>query len=637
MALNDAFSVKVNGNANPVQDVDVGGTSVTLVVQNRIQFGDTITVSYDVPVTSKITDRFGNELASFADKSVDNELPDPSDTDPPIFEDAATDEEGREISISFDEPVLAAIPPEPVRNLGELDSGEDTENANRYFIQWRWSPGLAGEDNAHDFYQYRFREVTTPASAWGNYVRNETGEVRLGNLKPNATYEIEVVASNVGGNSDPVTDVADTPIVSSGKAPINFRVTDKGRKADGSAFKFFMEFAFSRDSTDTAPLTRYEYRSKETSGSAWTGWVDNGTDLTFEIDSFSRNTSYDIEVRLVNFIGVSDAASVTDMITFNKPDAATNVAAAGSRTGMAGSYAYQLAVTWEYSGDSETAPVDGFSIQYRENTVSSWTLATNTVLAADARAYTITGLDHTKQYDIRVNAANSVGVTRTRLDDIAAFTKPGPVTMVTCAHVIIGPVGGRVNQVVYGWQLPPQDGTNTVDDVLIRTRKSTGSWGAFTSQGATTTTHTIMNADDNTTYEIEVKTRNSAGDSAVATESCEVKTLRTISAPEAYVYSSSGLIQATAFGWTNEDKWAEFEYHLGGENSFRPLQDAGTAQRLVTLPADPEEFDFVFASAVLGTPAPDGTTFSGTMVRIRFLNASKEPTTEWGVIQATEL
>ena len=123
--INEAFTVEVNGNDNPVEEVDVGGSSVTLVVQNRLAFGDTITVTYEPPTTSKITDRFGNELAAFADQTVENELPDPNDTDPPEFDGAETDSEGLEISISFNEDIEASVPPNMPVELALLDDRPD--------------------------------------------------------------------------------------------------------------------------------------------------------------------------------------------------------------------------------------------------------------------------------------------------------------------------------------------------------------------------------------------------------------------------------------------------------------------------------------------------------------------------------
>ena len=480
MALDKAFSVSVNGTDNPVEEVDVGGSSVTLRVRNRIEFGDTITVSYAVPADSKITDIFGNELAAFANATVENARPDPSDTDPPDFDGAETDKEGREISISFDEDILAAIPPNAVVNLDELDNGEDSQNENRYYIEWRWSPGQETGDNDRDYYQYRVREVTTPVTAWGAYTRNETGSVRVGNLKPNTTYEIEVIATNVGGDSATTTDTADTPIVESGLAPVNFRVTTKGRILDGSTYKYQATFAYARDTTDTAPLTRYEYRHKKTADVGWSGWTDNGTDLTFTIDTLDRNVSYDFEVRLVNFIGASPASSVTDTVEFDAPNALVNLTASGERTGSSGSYAYQLNLAWELPSVDDTNTID--SIRYRYRTDPDVGFSGWTTLAADATAVSITGLEHTKTYDVQVQSVNSAGNGTVQVvDDVIAFAKPDPVTMLTCVFTRLT---NRTNNVTYSWDNPAVSTDKTVDEVLTRVRKTTDSWGAFVSQAA---------------------------------------------------------------------------------------------------------------------------------------------------------
>ena len=150
--INEAFTVEVNSTNNPVQEVDVGGSSVTLVVQNRIAFGDTITVTYEPPTTSKITDRFGNALEAFSDQTVDNELPDPNDTDPPVFDGAETDSEGLEISISFDEDIEASIPPNMPVELALLDDDPDPVNEHRYILEFRWSPGIENDQTERDYY-----------------------------------------------------------------------------------------------------------------------------------------------------------------------------------------------------------------------------------------------------------------------------------------------------------------------------------------------------------------------------------------------------------------------------------------------------------------------------------------------------
>ena len=625
MALDKAFSVRVNNVANPVEEVDVGGSGVTLRVQNRIEFGDTITVSYTVPATSKITDIFGNQLAAFANRTVDNERPDPSDSDPPVFEDASTDKTGREISISFDEDILAAIPPNPVINLDELESGDDPENMNRFYIEWRWSPGEESGDNDREYYQYRYREVTNPASAWSDYTRNETGSVRIGNLKPNATYEIEVVSTNVGGNSDPVTDTADSPIVESGLAPINFQITSKGRKLDGSNYKYFAIFSYARDASDTAPLTRYEYRLKKTSSNTWGGWTGNGTALTFEVDTLERNVSYDFQVRLVNFIGASGESELTDTVTFNKPDAATDLAAAGQRTGSSGSYGYQIDLSWVLPSVDATNTID--SIRYRYKTSSASNYGSWTTIAGTATSVSITGLAHTTLYDIQLQTVNSTGKSAVSLDDALAFAKPDPVTMLTCVFTRLT---NKTNNVTYSWSLPAASSDKTIDEVLTRVRKTTDSWGAFVSQTADFNTETVTNATDNSTYEIQVKTSNNVGESAVVTASCDVQVLGPGPTIEVFINLAAYLVQVVASGWEiPATKSIEWEYHLGGETAWRSLgiKDVSTLG----------EFEIVLVNTRWSEGSlPQGTTLAGTRGRLRGLDGNGDPLTEWSIATAVE-
>ena len=231
--INEAFTVEVNGTDNPVEEVDVGGSSVTLVVQNRLAFGDTITVTYEPPTTSKITDRFGNELAAFTDQTVDNELPDPNDTDPPEFDGAETDSEGLEISISFNEDIEASVPPNMPVELGLLDSREDPVNDHRYILEFRWSPGIENDQTERDYYEYRIREVTDPVTAWPAWARVDAGNVAIDNLPPNRMYEFAARAVNLGGPSPEETIVVSTPTVVAGLPLLNFEVTSKGRKLDG--------------------------------------------------------------------------------------------------------------------------------------------------------------------------------------------------------------------------------------------------------------------------------------------------------------------------------------------------------------------------------------------------------------------
>ena len=526
MALEKAFKVLVDGVNNPVREVDVGGSNVTLIVTDTIDFGDDIKVSYTKPDTSQITDLNGNDLDSFVDKVVDNSVLDPNDADPPIFDGAETDQFGTEISISFDEDIVAAIPPNPVVNLSELETGEDTANENRYYIIWRWSPGDESNDNPRDYYEYRFRQVASPVNAWSNYARLTAGQIRIGNLLPNAQYEIEVRAVNNGGTSDGLVDQADTPTVQAGKPPVSFRITNRGRKLDGSTYKYFMNLAYERDASDTDPITRYEYRFKESTSDTWGGWVNNSLTETFSIDTLKRNTQYDFEVRTINFIGASVAATVQGTVTFNTPNTPDNFTATPSRGGdSTNGWTYQIALSWQKPADDNTNTVDGFRYRYKLSTADSfgsWVTVSKTTVSA-----TITGLTHTVLYDIELEATNNEGSsTVQKQENILIFQVPGGVDSLAGVTSNAGTVDTPNLQIQWTWALPTVDSTNTIDDVQVRTREISNAWGstAFVSKGAAATSHSINMLSEGT-YEIEVKVINSAGDSEVSSNQVKITVL----------------------------------------------------------------------------------------------------------------
>ena len=518
MTLEKAFKVSVEGVDNPIREVDVGGSSVTLVVENVIEFGDDIEVSYEKPATSQITDLNGNDLASFTNKVVENSVVDPNDADPPEFDGAETDKFGTEVSVSFDEDIVAAIPPNSPVNVGVLDVGADTGNANRFFIIWRWSPGDESNDNPRDYYEYRYRKVETPAAAWSNYARVTAGEITVDNLPPNASYEIEVRAVNNGGTSDGTTHIADTPTVEAGNKPINFTVDAKGRRLDGSTYKYYIDLSYQRDPEDTEPITRFEYRYKESTVNIWGAWISNALNTTFRLDGIKRNTQYDIEVRTINFIGASDEAELQETVTFSVPNTPTNLTVTPARGGdKTNGWTYKIDIGWDRPTEDDTNTIDGWRYRYKlstANTFGSWVTVANAASSAS-----ITGLTHTVKYDIELEAVNNEGgSTASTEDDVLIFTAPNPVFSLITNTSNAGTVDTPNLTIEWGWLLPTTDSTNTIDDVQVRTRNKANAWGstAFVSKGADGTSHSINMLDEGT-YEIEIKTVNSAGDSTVQT------------------------------------------------------------------------------------------------------------------------
>ena len=631
MALKDAFAVKVDGVDNEVTEVEVSGSSINLKVMDMVDFGDSVVVSYTKPNTSPITDLFGNELDSFVDKDVDNEVLDPDDSDPPMFDGASTDKEGFEISISFDEDVVAAVPPPAVTQLNELDSGEDTANEYKYFIEWRWSPGIATADNAHQYYQYRYRKVTVPESPWSGYNRVNQGSVKIGNLDPNSTFEIGVVGTNVGGNGPEQTDTADTPTVIAGTQPQNFRVTNKGRKLVGAAYQFFMDLAYERDPSDTQPLTRYEYRFKLASNPTWGGWTSNGTDLSFTLDNLTDDVAYDIQVRMVTIIGASVIAELQDTVHFDVPPSPDNFTATPSRGGdKTNGWTYSIKLSWSNPNHDDTREIDNFRYRYKLNSAGgwgSWVSVSSTTFAA-----TITGLTHTVGYDVQLEALNHEGSsTRQSVTNLVIFTKPPAVSMINSVVSKVDVMGTATNQIAWAWQVPVTDTSNTLDDVQVRTRNKTGAWGNFVSKGAAGAQHQLRGLADGNTYQITIRTSNSAGNTDVIDE-VEFNVLAKAPFPEINVFTN--IIYATSIQGIPlpDTKFVEYEFRVNSSAAWQPCAPNGpraSPAYYVAVPSNFGEFDFVarnfeFSGWVRGT----------SQMRFRGVGAAPtyKPLTEWAVL-----
>ena len=628
--IDEAFTVEVNGTDNPVEEVDVGGSSVTLVVRNRIAFGDTITVTYEPPTSSKLTDRFGNVAGAFTDQSVENNLLDPNDMTPPEFDGAETDDEGLEISISFDEDIEAAIPPNAPVELSILDEGEDTDNEHRYFVEPRWSPGEEDDQTERDYYEYRYREITVPVTAWPTWVRVDRGSVRLGNLGPNRRFNFEVRAVNLGGPSPAATLEFATPTVVAGLPLLNFEVTRKGRKLDGSTYKYFAEFSYARDPSDTGPFTRFEYRHKKVADAGWGGWTDNGSATTFEIDTFERNVPYDTEARQVNFIGASTAVSLTETVTFNAPSDLKSFSASGSRAGEAGSYTYPLRLDFSPGPSGDTNTLDGFRYRYRLDTASnfgSWA-----AVDKDARTTSVSGLTHTVGYDIEFEAVNSAGSSKKEtLDSFMIFTKPDPVRELAGVDFETGPVGGRINNVIWTWKLNSTDPSKTIDDVLTRVRQQPAAFGAFVSKGATAISQTETNLTGAAKHEIEIKTANSAGESAVLSHVVDVKVLDP--GPRLEMNNFNGSTISITVGSVDgvKVKNIEFEYRADAQSDWSPVNRGGLQNTPFYMAYNGVGDDGMSIDHYFIAPNFESGYVTGGIFRVRGVGASPnyEPATLW--------
>ena len=69
-----AFTVSGVTDDPSVDNVAVSGTDVTLTLSGNVVYGDTVTVSYTKPGSNPLQDLVGDDVASFTDESVTNNV-----------------------------------------------------------------------------------------------------------------------------------------------------------------------------------------------------------------------------------------------------------------------------------------------------------------------------------------------------------------------------------------------------------------------------------------------------------------------------------------------------------------------------------------------------------------------------------
>ena len=104
--------------------------------------------------------------------------------------------------------------------------------------------------------------------------------------------------------------------------------------------------------------------------------------------------------------GTSTAGPVVEITLAYPPAAPTDLQATDVR-------ATEIDITWtDPDGEPNTSPEDGYRVYTSRDGGSTWTEVAD--LAADTESYTITGLLHGEQYDIRVEAYNAYGTASTQ-------------------------------------------------------------------------------------------------------------------------------------------------------------------------------------------------------------------------------
>ena len=232
-------------------------------------------------------------------------------------------------------------------------------------------------------YAYRYREGSKTWSRWTSAGTALTAT--LTGLKKGTAYSVEVRAVNAIGES-PVATATATTKTTAPTAPRNLRTRTLGTSVE-------LSWTAPADNGGTAIL-RYEYRYRETVDGTWRNWATVGRSLSRTVSRLQAKTRYTFQVRAVNTIGESPAATASALTSQTLPTAPTAVTVVV----LSGTTAL---LTWKSPGD-----VTGFQVNWAAGSSvgSNWRSGRGT-----QTSYVVTGLNRQTQYAFSVRGVNRAG------------------------------------------------------------------------------------------------------------------------------------------------------------------------------------------------------------------------------------
>ncbi|MDE2946147.1 MAG: fibronectin type III domain-containing protein [Chloroflexota bacterium] len=372
---------------------------------------------------------------------------------------------------------------------------------------------------------------TKSTKATGYKVRKDSGDswTVLGDvatyvftgLTADTEYDLEVLASNSSGDSDPAM-VSVTTLPNAPAAPEDFAASGVTQTSITVTW------------TKSAGATAYKVRAG-TSGD----FTALGDVATYTFTGLTANTAYTLQVRASNAGGDSSSAQTTATTNNVPPPPAP---AAPTDLATSGITQTSITLTW-----TKSTTATGYKVQVGSGTVTT---------LGNVATYTFSGLDAGTSYTLKVSATNAGG--DSAAEDITVVTvPPDPTGLKTSGITQTG--------VTLSW-------TKSTKATGYKVRKDSGdSWTVL--GDVATYAFTGLTAD--TEYDLEVLASNSSGDSDPAMVS--VTTLPNApAAPEDF--AASGVTQTSiTVTWTKSAGATAYKVRkVGGDGGWTTLGDVAT-------------------------------------------------------------
>ena len=320
------------------------------------------------------------------------------------------------------------------------------------------------------------------------------------NVNANSTLSVTYTATDADGDSVSRTvNFTASAVISAPGAPTNV-------SASGGDRRFAVNWGVPGN-TGTYPVTRYDMRYRVGNSGSWTTQtnIGNASARSYTKTSLAQGTTYQIQVR-----AVSSGGGNTYIGTWSASVSATTDSAIGAPSTPAAPTVSvsdnDLTITWTAPANNGAA-ITSYDIRYAPSG-SGWTVLAD-IWSSGALSYTILNLTRGVEYSVQVRAENSVGTSGwsasgTGTPAVVAPTAPQSVTLTPSDDAI---------QV--SWSAPSDNGgaAITAHDVRYRAGES-GDWTVIDTATTTARKYTVTGLSNGTSYQVQVRAVNSAGDGA---------------------------------------------------------------------------------------------------------------------------
>ena len=363
-----------------------------------------------------------------------------------------------------------------------------------------WEPPSSNGGGVITNYQLRHR---TGSGAWttGSDLAASPTNATITGLAASTAYEVQARAKNSAGYGDwSESGTATTMAATTPSAPDAPTVSSGNRQ---------LTVSWSAPSSDGgAAITHYQWRHCIGSSEAWTTGSDLAASPTSAtITGLAAGTTYKVQVRAKNSAGYGSwsesGTGATLPVTPTRETGRTGGTPPpplqppprpGKPTVSPGNR--RLEVSWLPVSDATQ-----YRVRWRETDARSWS-DDDVSTWRSSRNRTLTDLRNGTEYDVQVQAKNTAGSSAWSLSR-KGTTLPG------CPEA--PRVEGGDQQVAVSWSAPSSSGGAAITHYQLRHRTGSGAWTTGSELAASPRRATIRNLAASTTYQVQVRAKNSAG------------------------------------------------------------------------------------------------------------------------------